>query len=251
MGAHCGIRLPVKALFTGSGLPISSPCSSPSGRISALRLRARGARGAAGTLRAGTRAVQRQRRGWCSCTAPLFGQYLPARAAPAAVRGRPEPAPCLGAGKGGSKWRTDTLGDPAPRSTRMAASAARQQRSTPSEPRGRANGGGSGSGSGGGSTSRSAAWSEGQPARLSDLISSSGPSEMAPSPAAAAPAAAAAAAATAFSNGGSRGDGTRRSGSGRRERQQQRRTDGGVRSIPVSTLLGHELCMGCSAPMRL
>jgi hypothetical protein len=74
-----------------------------------------------------------------------------------AVRGHPEPAPCLGAGKGGSKWRTDTLGDPAPRSTRMAASAARQQRSTPSEPRGRANGGGSGSGSGGGSTSRSAA----------------------------------------------------------------------------------------------
>jgi hypothetical protein len=85
-----------------------------------------------------------------------------------AVRGHPEPAPCLGAGKGGSKWRTDTLGDPAPLSTRMAAPAARQQRSTPSEPRGRANGGGSGSGSGGGSTSRSAAWSEGQPARLSD-----------------------------------------------------------------------------------
>jgi hypothetical protein len=150
-----------------------------------------------------------------------------------AVRGHPEPAPCLGAGKGGSKWRTDTLGDPAPRSTRMAASAARQQRSTPSEPRGRANGGGSGSGSGGGSTSRSAAWSEGQPARLSDLISSSGPSEMAPGPAAAAPAAAAAAAATARSDGGSRGDGTRRSGGGRRERQQQQRSaaaaDGGVR----------------------
>jgi hypothetical protein len=128
-------------------------------------------------------------------------------------------------GKGGSQWRTNTLGDPAPHSTRVAAvsgaAAAQHPERAPRQ-----------------SQRRRQQWRQHKP--ISSQVRGAGPcqthspSEMAPGPAAAAPAAAAAAAATARSDGGSRGDGTRRSGGGRRERQQQQRSaataDGGVRS---------------------
>jgi hypothetical protein len=131
-------------------------------------------------------------------------------------------------GRGGSQWRTNTLGDPAPHSTRVAAvsgaAAAQHPERAPRQSQRRRQ-------------QLRQQWRQHKP--ISSQVRGAGPcqthspSEMAPGPAAAAPAAAAAAAATARSDGGSRGDGTRRSGGGRRERQQQQRSaaaaDGGVR----------------------